>query len=157
MMKALITATLLIAFFFSCKSGDSLSKAEAMAKIAEQVESSNYKFIPQTALPMGGRAINISSSYELKITKDTVSAYLPYFGRAYSAPYPTDEGGIKFVSTNFNYDTKDNGKGQWYTTISIKDDRRNLELTLDIGNTGYATLSVRDNTRQPISFYGRIE
>ncbi|MDH6310108.1 hypothetical protein M2451_003000 [Dysgonomonas sp. PFB1-18] len=157
MMKTLITATLIVAFFFSCKSGDSLTKAETMAKIAEQVESSRYTFVPQTAHPMGGRAINITSSYELKVTKDTISAYLPYFGRAYTAPYPTDEGGIKFVSTNFSYETKDNGKGQWYTTIGIKDDRRNVQLTLDIGNTGYATLTVRDNTRQPISFYGRIE
>jgi hypothetical protein len=30
-------------------------------------------------------------------------------------------------------------------------------LNLSIGDTGYATLTVNDNDRQPISFYGKIE
>ena len=47
----------------------------------------------------GYRSIYLSPYYYLKVSKDTVVAYLPYFGRAYTAPADPTEGGIKFTST----------------------------------------------------------
>ena len=66
------------------------------------VGTKNYVFVATTAIPMNSAEINnvlskmngntssssislIGSNYELKITTDTVTAYLPYYGRAYTA------------------------------------------------------------------------
>ncbi len=156
-MKALITTTLIALFIFSCKSGENLSKQEIITEITNKIESGNYTFIPQTAIPMGGKSININYSYSLKVSKDTIESYLPYFGRAYVAPSPMDEGGIKFVSTDFDYTISDKKKGMWDVTIDTKESPKRYKLTLKIGDTGYTTLTVLDNNRQPINFYGKIE
>ncbi|MBB4037827.1 hypothetical protein GGR21_003748 [Dysgonomonas hofstadii] len=142
--------------FFSCKSTDSVTKAEQKALITQKIEGMNYKFVPRTANPSRGNSINLNYSYYLKVNKDTVSAYLPYFGRAYSAPYGGD-GGINILSTDFEYTIKEKKTGEWDISINIKDDQKRYELNLSAGDTGYGSLSVRDNNRSPISFYGSIE
>lgn len=157
-MKILITSlTLMAVLLFSCKSGDSLSKQETIAQITEKVEAGRYKFVPQQALPMAGKAINLNYSFALKVSKDSIDSYLPYYGRAYTAPSPIDEGGIKFVSTDFDYTLSDKKKGMWNISIIPNDNQKRYKLSLEIGDTGYGTLTVMDNNRQSISFYGRIE
>jgi hypothetical protein len=55
--------------------------------------------------------------------KDTINAYLPFYGKAYSIPYGSNEGGIKFTSTDFNYTLTPKKKGSWDITIIPKDYR----------------------------------
>ena len=56
-------------------------KKEAVKKL---IESENYKIDVNTAMPMRGRSIPLTSSYSLEIRNDSVISYLPYYGRAYS-------------------------------------------------------------------------
>lgn len=156
-MKTLITTALIALFMISCRSGESLSKQETMSQITDKVESQNYKFVPTTALPTSGKSINLNYSYSLSVSKDTVDSFLPYFGRAYVAPMSTDEGGIKFVCTDFEYKLTKGKKDMWEVVIKPRDNAKRYTLTLQIGNTGYATLTVQDTNRQSISFYGKIE
>ncbi len=53
-------------------------KKEAVKKL---IASENYKIDVQTALPMRGRSIPLTSPYSLEIRNDSVISYLPYFGR----------------------------------------------------------------------------
>lgn len=156
-MKIKIISILITVLLIGCKSGESLNKQETINDITLKIESQNYTFTPRTAIPMGGKSINLNYSYSLKVSKDTINSYLPYFGRAYVAPSPTDEGGIKFISTDFIYTTSDKKKGVWNIYIEPKDGQKKYKLRLDIGDSGYGTLSVQDNNRQSISFYGTIE
>ncbi|MDR2950851.1 MAG: DUF4251 domain-containing protein [Prevotella sp.] len=156
-MKKFTIIILIATLGFSCKSGSSLSKEETITSMTEKIESSSYTFIPQTALPTSGRSVNLNYSYSLKVSKDTISAYLPYFGRAYSAPISPDDNGIKFTSTDFEYSVSDKRKGMWDVNMMTKDTQRKFNLILRVGDTGYATLTVNENNRQPISFYGKIE
>ena len=51
------------------------------------ITSKNYVFKARTALPMRGSARQLTANYyELKISKDSIVSYLPFFGRAFSAP-----------------------------------------------------------------------
>lgn len=156
-MKTLIATALIALFMISCKSGEGLSKEETISQITDKVESQNYKFVPTAALPASGKSINLNYSYSLEISKDTVDSYLPYFGRAYVAPISTDEGGIKFVCTDFEYTQIKGKKDMWEVVIKPRDNAKRYTLTLQIGNAGYATLTVQDTNRQTISFYGKIE
>jgi hypothetical protein len=105
----------------------------------------------------GGGMIQLSGSqYQLKINKDSVEAYLPYYGRAYTASMNPDDSGIKFKSKKFTYKTTKKKKGGWIINIAPKDNREVQNLSLSVSENGYAVLNVNSNNRQSISFNGTI-
>ncbi|MDP4183557.1 MAG: DUF4251 domain-containing protein [Bacteroidota bacterium] len=136
------------------KSGSS-RQAEKVAAVKKMIEGKRFIFEAQQASPMGGPTINLTSSYNLSVTNDTIEAFLPYFGRAYSAPLNEDSG-IKFKSLKFEYTSTLLKKGGWNIKISPLDTRRHYILFLNVSQHGYATLNVQDDMRQSISFNGII-
>lgn len=155
--KALLITSICVAFA-ACKSVQGLSKEEKSALITNKLESQNYTFTPRTAIPVSGKTINLTPSYySLRVTNDSVIAFLPYFGRAYTAPMDPSEGGIKFTSTDFKYQIGERKKGMWNISIETSDTQARARLTLSVSDNGYASLTVLDNNRQSISFYGEIE
>jgi hypothetical protein len=102
----------------------------------------------------GGGMIQLSGSqYQLKISKDSVEAYLPYYGRAYTASLNPDDAGIKFKSKKFSYKTTKKKKGGWIINNSPKDSKK---MNLFLSYKGYALINVNSNNRQAISFNGVI-
>ena len=69
---------------------------------AQAIEAKHYIFRAQTALPQTGAARQLTSSYDVTVRNDTVIAYLPYFGRAYSAAIGRTPSGIDFTSTKLH-------------------------------------------------------
>ena len=153
------------------------SIAQAFAQTDKQTTASlmadkNYVFMANTAIPLsnqdisqvlrsmpgsqGGGTINLTgSSYDFTVTPDSIVAYLPYYGRAYSAPYNPTEGGIKFKSKNFSYVKSRNKKGSYLISIKTKDLKsENYQMMLTVSEKGYATLMVNSNNKQPINFNG---
>jgi hypothetical protein len=138
-------------------------KQQKQEEIKSMVQNNHYVFEANYVIPQhgGGRQLT-DISYDLRISKDSVIAYLPYFGRAFIAPAPgTDEGGIKFTSTDFTYQQKAGKKGSWQVFIKPKDGngtnwRDVQQMTLNISADGYASLVVISTNRDPISFEGDI-
>ena len=132
-------------------------QAQDEAVIKNIVESQHFIFKAQIALPSGSASRQLESDYyDVKILKDSVIAFLPYFGRAYSVTnYPSD-GGINFTSTKFDYSITKGKKGGWDISIKPKDaiDIRELSFSISVG--GSAQLQVMSDNRQPISFYGYV-
>ena len=120
------------------------------------IESRNYIFKAQMANPQNSASRQLTSEYDLTISGDTIISYLPYFGRAYVAPANSSEGGIKFTSTNSEYNTVRDDKG-WEITIKPKHAREVQELFLRVFDNGNATLQVISTNRQGISFNGYVE
>ena len=131
-------------------------RLEQAEKVQKMVEAQDYMFVAQRALPMSMRSISLTSEYDLRVSDDAIIAYLPYFGRAYTAPSDPTEGGIKFESKDFDYRIENAKKGGWIVRIAIKDAKRRFDMILQITTSGTANLSVNDNTRQTISFNGYI-
>jgi hypothetical protein len=168
-MKALNRIAVVVAFTFVGITAAGAQtrqdrKAARIAEVKQLVESQNFVFAANYVNPArsAGRALT-SSDYDLTVTKDTVIAYLPYFGRAYVAPpYGSTEGGIKFTNTDFSYAVKAEKRGGWSITIkpnkkNISDSRDVQSLYLNIGPEGYASLQVISTNRDVISFNGTIE
>jgi len=124
--------------------------------IHKQIENKRFLFVAQTALPMRGRSVQLTSSYDLRVSGDSIIAYLPYYGRAYSAPMNTYDGGIKFTSVQNTFTVKDRKKGGWDITIQPTDANDIRELNLTIFPNGSASLRISSNNRDPISFNGMI-
>jgi hypothetical protein len=138
-------------------------KAARIAEVKALVDAQNYVFSANYVNPMRGVGRALTSEYDLTVTKDTIIAFLPYFGRAYVAPaYGSTDGGIKFTNTHFTYASKAGSKGGW--TITIKPTNKNISdakdvqsMVLTISPDGYASLRVLSSNRDAISFNGTIE
>jgi hypothetical protein len=135
------------------------------------VEDRNFSFIATRAVPMQSNALNqvlnsmpngqnsiinlSGSQYDVRITKDSVVAYLPYFGRSYTPSLDPKEAGTRFKSKDFKYSSVKRKKN-WTITIDPKDTKDRQQLILNVSESGYASLSVNNPNRQPISFNGYI-
>lgn len=136
---------------------DEPKEEQKAVKINDMLNKQSFTFVAQRAVPASLPSKQLSvGEYDLKMSKDTVNAYLPYYGRAYVAPI-NDAAGIKFTSTKFNY-TKKEKKNGWDIEIKIKDNQQSgYLLNLFVSKSGMATLQVNDNTRQSILFNGYIK
>lgn len=131
-------------------------KERKAADIKNMVDKQTYYFTAQTALPMSMPPVQLSYGYDLKVTKDTITAYLPYYGRAYAAPIGNNDSGIQFAATEFEYAAEES-PGGWNVTIKIKDEHTHgYQLSLFISQSGMTNLQITDNVRQSISFNGYI-
>lgn len=151
-MKKIIVIGL-AAVLLGCSSSQDAAKIQA---VTQMIESSNYVFVADMALPMGGKSIFLTSTYTLEVTKDTLVSYLPYFGRAYVAPLDPTDGGIQFESTQFDYQVKKKSGG-WDIELRPTDVKRRYRMFLDVSETGSAFLNVTSEDRQSISFNGYID
>lgn len=132
------------------------NKKDKQAQIKEMVEAQNYVFKAQTALPSSGRSRQLNTDFDLRISKDTIVSYLPYFGRAYTAPLNPSEGPLNFTTTSFDYKVTNRKKGGWDIVITPKDLQDPRQMALSVFDNGSASLTVTSNNRQPIAFNGYI-
>ena len=165
LIKLFAAAALVSAFVNAASAQTSRQdrKAAERAAVKDMVAHNHFYFVAQYALPMTGGTKYLTSAYDLKVTKDSIIAYLPYYGVAHLAPSPAEanEGGIMFTSTDFAVTQKEAKKDGWQITIKPKDHnitnwRDVQQMTLDISSDGYASLSVISSNRDPISFRGNV-
>src|SRR5258708_1293554 len=133
-----------------------VASAQTGSSVKDLVESQNYVFKAQTALPMQGRARTLTSDYDLKVTKASVVSFLPYYGEAYVAPMDPANNGLDFTSKDFSYTSTPGKKDGWTVTIKPKDHKDVQQMTLSISSEGYATLQVISTNRQAILFNGIV-
>jgi hypothetical protein len=148
-LKTFLCMATLLAF------GQAGAQKAEVGEIKSFVESGKYIFKPQTVIPSVGGSRFLTSEYELLVSEDTLESFLPYFGRAFTAPVNPTESGIRFTSTKFDSKTEHSKRG-WTITIKPEDAKDVRQMILFVSRTGYATLQVLSNNRQPISFSGYI-
>lgn len=149
-------ARLLLLLAFVSPSLPLHAQADKETVIKNLIDSQSYVFKAQSAMPMSGRTRQLTSDYDVKVTKDEVVSYLPYYGRAYTAPIDPSQGGIQFTSKSFDYTATPRKKGGWDILIKPKDYRDVQQFFLSVSQSGYATLQVTSTSRQAISFNGYI-
>lgn len=135
----------------------STAAQDSNTSLKNAIESKSFVFVAQTATPLGGRFQQLTSEYDLKVRPDSVVAYLPYFGRAFSAPADPSKGGIQFTSTDFEYTQSARRRGGWNIVIKPQGTGDARQMTLTVSEGGNATLQVISNNRQSISFGGYIK
>lgn len=124
--------------------------------VQQLLDSRNYVFKAQAALPSSQPVRNLPPDYDLRITKSTIDSYLPYYGDANSARIDPSKEGLEFTSKDFEYVVKPGKKDGWIVTIKPKDYSDVQLMTLDISSEGYTSLAVICRNRQPIRFNGVI-
>jgi hypothetical protein len=150
-IKAALLMSAILAFSFMAG-----AQEKDPAKVKIMVESKNFVFVADYVNPQSMRSRSLTTSdYDLTIKPGEVISYLPYFGRAYSAPM-NGEGGIKFTSKNFDYKLVKEKAHSWDISIRPKDASDVQVLYLTVFDNGTASLSVNSLNRQSISYRGYI-
>ena len=166
-LKTLSVATLAFISFNALAQTDK-------ATTAKIVTAKTYTFVARSATPlntqdvsavmsrmpggMQGGTINLdASTYEVRVTPDSVVAYLPYYGRSYTATIGQTDGGIKFNSKKFTYKSNKGKKYGWDVVVDTKDVNENYRLAFSIGDEGYVTLSLNSNNKQSITYQGYLK
>jgi hypothetical protein len=121
------------------------------------LQTRRFVFIPQSVNPTGGRTRQVTPDFFLRVSPDTVQSYLPYFGRAYTAPINSGRGGMDFTLTGFEYIVTPGNKNRQQITIRPQSGADIRELVLQVNPNGYATLIALSNNRQQISYNGYIQ
>jgi hypothetical protein len=121
------------------------------------IAAQNYSFVAQRAVPLSMPPRQLMSDYELKITKDSIVAYLPYYGKTTAFAVGSDAAGFNFTAKNFKYTQSEKKKGGWNVKISFKDAGNVNQMNLNVSSTGYTSLEVTSSDRESISYNGGIQ
>ncbi|HMR82262.1 MAG TPA: DUF4251 domain-containing protein [Niabella sp.] len=149
----------------SCASSKNTTGADVENMLNEQrytfvartvIPTEDSRYNPRFMFPNGNNLYQLTSGYDLKVTKDSVTAYLPFFGRSFTAPLDPSKGGIKFTSTDFDY-KKSMRKKNTEITITPKDVQDIRSVFISVTPGGYAYVQVLSLNKTPISFNGIIE
>ena len=151
-MKTIIP---IILIFFSCSTAK--DGQHAGNPVAESINARRYVFKARTMMPASGSSRQLTSDYSFTVKNDTLIAYLPYFGKAYSAAIGRGSDGINFTSTDFTYNVSEGKKGGWLIEMRTKDAGDVQQVNLNVSKNGYGTLHVNNQNRQAISYSGKIE
>lgn len=131
-------------------------EAQKIKEVKALLDNKTWIFDVNQAIPLAGQPVNVSGSFDARITNDTIISYLPFFGVGYVGDFGRTEGPFDFTQKIENYSFKTTKKG-----YQIKFDVRNkndyLSFFFHIGKTGSATLDIHSRNRQAMSFYGDIE
>jgi len=131
-------------------------KLEKQKQIGILVESKEFVFVADRALPQSGRAINLTTVYNVDFHPEWIKSDLPFFGRAYSGVgYGGDEG-MKFEGKPTVY-TIEKSKKAYIIKADVRGERDSYSMILTVYFTGSATLSINSNNRSSISYDGDIE
>ncbi len=155
-IKFLLSAFLVTFFLSQCSSSNKEGKSGS-DDIKNMVDSSHFVFIANRVTPLRGTTRFLNSYYDVVVKKDSLTCYLPFFGRAYQAPLDPSEGGIQFTSTNFTYRVTAKSNKEWEVTIKPNDYDRVDQLYFNIFDNGTASLNVVSTQRDAISFSGHIK
>ena len=146
----------LVLFMTACSSTKTTS--ETISAITRKVESKDITVTVHYANPLRMKQIILTSEYDLRLKNDSAFAYLPYFGVAYSAPYGSSEGGIKFAEPMNDYAITPNKKSNgWDIRFKIRSKEDVYEIFMNIFNNGSALFSVTSQKRDMISFSGEVK
>src|SRR5688572_2849335 len=72
--------------------------------IKSMLDNKRFVFKAQSASPTSMAVRQLTGdNYNLLISEDSLVSFLPYFGRAYTAPSPGANAGYNFTSKDFDY------------------------------------------------------
>jgi len=152
----LLILAIMLSGFTPLKAQKANKKDAQFKEMKALIESGRYEFVVRSVQPTGARTINTTTLYTLEVRDSIYKAYLPYFGRVYQPQYGGN-GGIEFEARPENLEKSLNEKKRMVNVkFQIKGENEKYDLYLSVGSSGYASLSVNSQNRQPISYNGII-
>ena len=143
-------------FQSGCTSGKQIANA-TKEEIIQSINNNRWIFTANFATTQTGRSRNLTDSYEVKYTKDTLIVSLPYYGEAYAgADVLSNQNPLDFKSTDLTFNKIQKKADEWLVTIKPKDNREVQSFSFNFFDNGTAQLAVILTNRSSINFKGII-
>jgi len=124
--------------------------------LQKRIQQQEYVFVPQTFSSTSFTTAIMSPDYKIRVTTDSVHVNLPYYGRSNTPQIGrSDEDGITFISTDFEYAAVAKKKGKWEITIKPKD-AKGVRFFLTVYSTGEAQMDVTSPRKESMLFKGYV-
>ena len=141
--------------FLSLISCSSVSTSEKN-DVGKLLESKNYVFIAQTAFPARGSSVSVTGgNYELKMINDSLSVYLPFYGRMNDISGGRTSGPIEFHSKEYSSGLEKK-KSRWEVTITPHQNPVR-SMVLSVSHNGFADLQVISSNRDNMNYHGTVQ
>jgi hypothetical protein len=154
--RLLLPLLMIICLQSFAQSSADQKKQDQYVQLKSLIDSKKFRFHALSATSMKGMTRQLTSEYFLKLNNDSLSVELPYFGRSYTTSYPPTDLSTSFSSIQFSYVADSAKKGGWDITIVPKNELNASKINMSITSSGYCTVRISSNSRQPISYYGTI-
>jgi hypothetical protein len=160
--KEMKRLALYISILFTCIISGSLLYAQKSntnkdSIVENKISNKDFVFVATWVKPMSGEMRQLTDYYDFRIHNDSITAYLPFFGRSYIAPKDPSNVSINFSSAKFAYTITRQKKGGWQINI-VPDEQDDIQsFSITAFNNGVAYLSITSTNRDPISYNGYIE
>jgi len=146
----------LLFFVFAMLGSNILDAQKNDTLFQKRVRAQQYVFVPLLFSSPSVTMPIMTRDFELRVTPDSIISILPYFGKSYTPQISrSDDDGIKFISTDFEYSAIAKKKGKWEITIKPKD-TRGVQLFLTIFNNGDAQMDVTSPRRETMLYKGYV-
>jgi hypothetical protein len=144
----LFAFTVIVACTLDAQENDSL--------IQKRILNQQYVFVPQSFSSQSSTMPVMTNDFSLRVSTDSIIVTLPYYGQSHTAQFGrSEDDGIKFTSTNFEYAAVPKKKGKWEITIKPKD-AKGVRLFLTIFNNGDAQMDVTSPGKESMLFKGYV-
>lgn len=130
-------------------------KEQKEMAVKEIVESGRFTINVNRAVPLSGRSVNLTSPYSLELRGDSIISHLPYFGRAYSAPYGGGNG-MSFEEQAFAFEQTPKKKGGTELKFKVRTKEDVYTFRVEIFPNGSSTINVTPVNKQGITYYGEL-
>jgi len=153
--KLLFVFTLVLWGLNTANAQNSLQDDQALkaGEVKDIVNSKKFVLKVEHIKPITG------TGYQLKISPDSLVAYLPDLEKTRLRPADTlSNSSTQFTCTNFAYNINTEPDGHWVITISPKqpDVTGIRQLKLNINQLGYTSLNINTG-RGPVTYSGYIK
>jgi Domain of unknown function (DUF4251) len=156
-LSRLLLPLLVIFCFQSIAQSDADKKKQNdYLQLKSLIEAKKFRFHALSATSMKGMTRQLTSEYFLKLNNDSLWVDLPYYGRSFTTSYPPTDLSTSFTSNQFGYSADSAKKGGWEITVLPKNEPNASKINISITSSGYGTVRISSNSRQPISYYGTI-
>ena len=96
----------------------------------------------------------VGSDFFLRLRGDTLDSYLPFLGRAYTAPLGSPSQGLNFTSAIEHFRRSPLNDGGVRLEMSVRSEEDRFDYRLDVFPNGKAYIHVRPQERDAVSFDG---
>lgn len=159
-MKCLISLIIAVLTLASCATADKAARdqrrRDRAEKVAGAIESGRYRVGVRTAYPARGGAVQVTGDYGLEVSGDSVTVYLPYFGRGFTLPYGGGRG-LNFKAAMAEYKVMRVKRDRTRVDFLTGNDEDIYRFTVDIFDNGQVTVDVQPQQRSRISYGGELE
>lgn len=131
-------------------------KVEKVKKTAALVDSKEFVFVGQKALPQGLNAIDLTTNPNfIEFNPNFIKSEMPFFGRGYSGIGYGGDSGLKFKGKPIDF-TIEKGRKTYEIRATVRGEADVFKISLSVFFEGSATLTINSNNRSAISYYGEI-